>query len=153
MPIDGANRKYSATEKNKKDKTVAHYIPRKAIENTTCGSSFEEGHWRSENGKCHTLMKFPRCLRGARLAFVATLHNARTRFLVGQPYLDRTEYPQDQGLDNHESGRSNTKGKVYTNVLADISVDAKFVIGLSPAFKPYTATCEKSVKWICVQDK
>lgn len=33
-------------------------IPREAIEYATSRRRFEKGHWRTEDGECHTLVQF-----------------------------------------------------------------------------------------------
>jgi hypothetical protein len=66
-------------------------------------------------------------------------------------YLDGTEDPKDQSLDNYERGRPNAECKVDPNVLADIRVLAFLAVDFGPLLKPNAAPCGRSIfKTCCV---
>jgi hypothetical protein len=68
------------------------------------------------------------------------LHDARLRCT----YLDGTEDPKDQGLDDDERRRPDAESKVDPNVLADIRVLAFLAVDFGPPLEPNAAPYRKS---------
>lgn len=60
-------------------------------------------------------------------------------------YLDRTEDPKDQCLDDDKTCGADAERKIYPDVLADIRVLAFLPIDLGPLLKPNATPCGQSV--------
>lgn len=56
-------------------------------------------------------------------------------------YLDGTEDPKDQGLDDDERRGADAECKVDPNVLAHIRVLAFLAVGFGPLLKPKVSSC------------
>jgi hypothetical protein len=72
------------------------------------------------------------------------LLDAQDRLRVPDTHLNRTKYPQDEGLYNDEGRGSDSQGEVDANVPADIRVRASVAVDLGPILKPNAATCKRS---------
>jgi hypothetical protein len=64
-------------------------------------------------------------------------------------YLDGTEDPKDQGLDDDERRGADAECKVDPNILADIWVLAFLAVDFGPLLKPNATPCGLSASKTC----
>lgn len=99
---------------------------------------FEEAHWRSENGKSHSLMEFSGCL-SKYLAFTlqCVVYICMTAMMydcddVDAIYLNGAENPENQSLHHDKARRANTESEVYSDILADLRIHTLSAVAFGP---------------------
>jgi len=56
--------------------------------------------------------------------------------------LNRTENPQNQGLDDNERGRANAEGQVDAQELANVDIGPRLLIPIGPTLEPDISSCK-----------